>query len=65
MAWLVVNKDSEYGLVFDEKPQRIGCHWEVEESIFNNQEFGIPIETNSVIKLVGRQMHWEDKPVEI
>ena len=28
MAWLVVNKDSEYGLVFDKKPQRIGCHWD-------------------------------------
>ena len=65
MAWLAINKDSDYGLVFDEKPERIGCHWKVEESIFNNQEFGIPIEMKSVIKLVGRQIYWEDSPIEI
>lgn len=65
MSWLAVNKDSEYGLVFYEKPQRVGTHWEVIEDIFNNGEFGIPIEMNYVIKLVGRRMHWEDTPVEI
>lgn len=65
MAWLAINKDSEYGLVFDEKPQRVGVHWEVIEDIFNNGEFGIPINMDSVIKLIGRQLCWEDEPVEI
>jgi len=65
MAWLAVNKDSEYGLVFDEKPQRVGVHWEVIEDLLNNGEFGIPIEINSVIKLIGRRMYWEEEPVEI
>lgn len=65
MAWLAVNKDSEYGLVFDEKPQRVGVHWEVIEDLYNNGEFGIPIEMKFVIKLIGRRMYWENEPVEI
>lgn len=65
MAWLAVNKDSEYGHIFDEKPQRVGVHWEVIEDIFNDEEFGIPIEMKSVIKLTGRRLYWEDEPVEI
>ena len=65
MAWLAVNKDSEYGLVFDEKPQRVGVYWEVIEDLLNRGEFGIQIEMESVIKLIGRRMYWEDEPVEI
>lgn len=65
MAWLVINKDSEYGLVFDEKPQRVGIHWEALEGVFSYGDFGIPIKMNSVIKLVGRQIYWEEEPIEI
>lgn len=65
MAWLAVNKDSGYGLVFDEKPQRVGVHWEVIEDLLNNGEFGIQIEMKSVVKLIGRRMYWEEEPVEI
>lgn len=65
MAWLAVNKDSEYGLVFDEKLQRVGIHWEVIEDLLSRGEFGIRIEMKSVVKLIGRRMYWENFPIEI
>lgn len=58
MAWVAVDKDSiEY--IYEEEPFRteIGCWWSY---------FGIVrIPNGSIKKLIGRELSWNDEPVEL
>lgn len=58
MAWLAVDKDnSEY--IYKEKPTRVGdmCWGSTYE--YTHMGYG------SIKKLIGRQLTWNDEPIEI
>ena len=64
MAWLAVNKDGTERIV-PEKPVRGWCgHWEYLEEVYN-----VPIEIElpkgTVYKLLGKELTWDDEPVEL
>lgn len=60
MAWVAVDKDgSEW--VFDVKPQRIHCEWEIRQ-VYNMY---VELPQGSIEKLIGRELTWDDDPVEL
>ena len=64
MAWLAVNKDGTEWIM-PEKPVRGRCgHWEYLEEVYN-----VPIEIElpkgTVYKLLGKELTWDDEPVEL
>lgn len=57
MAWLAVDKDgSEF--IFDEEPER-------DEEVWDTNLWYIPLPEGSIKKLIGRNLTWDDEPVEI
>lgn len=71
MAWIAVHKNGEEG-IFANKPSRgVKLGWwddEVEvydsdEGIFYDTE--IPLPKGSIKKLIGRDLDWNDEPVEL
>lgn len=72
MAWLAVDKENhEY--IFQNYPKRNGASWfDAIFTIDSNLEFGIipyyldiELPKGSIKKLIGRELSWEDEPVEI
>lgn len=69
MAWLAVDKNgSEY--LYTKKPERI-IHYnvfkpnEVDFEIWGSDGDNIELPKGSIKKLIGRELTWEDEPVEI
>ena len=67
MAWVAVHKNGEEG-VFNHKPTRgeklIFWYDEVEDGgIIYDTEISLP--KGSIKKLIGRDLTWEDEPVEL
>ena len=60
MAWLVVDKDSSEW-IFDVKPQRKHYEWDIRQ-VYNMY---VELSQSSIKKLIGRELTWEDEPVEI
>lgn len=60
MAWLAVD-DTDYGTewIFEKRPERHDSVW----IPFDNEFFALP--QSSIKKLIGRELSWEDEPVEI
>ncbi len=65
MAWLCTDRDgSEW--VFEKHPVRsASCYdeWVNEVENFGNPAVELP--TGSIAKLIGRELTWEDEPVEL
>lgn len=70
MAWLAVNKDGTEWIM-PEKPVRGWCgHWEYLEEVYIESERGsvsieIELPKGSVHKLLGKELTWDDDPVEL
>lgn len=69
MAYLSVNKGGLENIHF-EKPYRWGGEWiddvEIEiESEHGTYDSGIFLPKGSIKKLIGRELTWDDEPVEI
>lgn len=60
MAWLSVNKDGRENIT-SKKPKR---HW-AESFWYYDDGFGVRMPSGSIQKLIGRELTWEDSPVEI
>ena len=58
MAWLTVDQDGAE-CIFSIKPTRKGVCWS------NNNERYVELSPGTIIKLIGRELKWEDEPVEI
>ena len=59
MAWLACDEDC-YEYIFSEKPERDeGLGWVTYYSD------GIRLPYGSIAKLIGRELTWEDEPVEL
>lgn len=64
MAWLAVNRNGK-GFIFGDKPHReisrhFGDYW---ETTWTGKYVELP--KGSIKKLIGRELKWEDSPVEI
>lgn len=70
MAWLTVNKDGTEWIM-PGKPVRGWCgHWEYSEKVYVESEQGyvsieIELPKGSVYKLLGKELTWDDEPVEL
>lgn len=70
MAWLAVNKNGTE-LITPGKPVRGWCgHWEYSEEVYieseqGNVSFEIELPKGSVYKLLGKELTWDDEPVEL
>lgn len=64
MAWLAVNKDgTEY--IFSNKPYRRNFVKTGSEWICNVNTECVNLPQGSILKLIGRELTWNDEPVEI
>lgn len=61
MAWLAVDQYGEW--IFDRKPIR--CKEKNEFEILSVYDSIIKLPQDSIKKLIGRDLTWEDEPVEI
>lgn len=75
MAWVAVNKDG-VGLIYNEKPTRGKNYWEpaildLMPAIDDWGEYddicddSVRLPQGSIKKLIGRELSWEDEPVEL
>ena len=66
MAWVAVHEDSSES-IFDSKPHREGRFWSDEFYINDNVLWYSEIELpkGSIKKLIGRDLDWNDEPVEL
>ena len=68
MAWLAVNKDGSE-IVCNGELYRVGNEWGDTESQFMNYHDYVDttceLPKGSIFKLIGRNLTWEDEPVEI
>lgn len=61
MAWVAVDKDgTEY--IFLDKPERLSVNW---QDLMYGFYTDIQIPRGSIKKLIGRDLTWEDNPVEL
>ena len=58
MAWLAVDKDGAEG-VYEERPER------VEIQAWWSYDGSVRLPKGSIKKLIGRELTWQDEPVEI
>ena len=67
MAWVAVHKNGEEG-IFTNKPIRVSVsgYWyddfEIGDERFDSE---ISLPKGSIKKLIGRELSWEDNPVEL
>ena len=69
MAWLAVDK-SGVECIFDNKPERNNNQWDdivysVYGEIYYDVDIGIVLPKGTIKKLIGRELTWEDNPVEL
>ena len=60
MAWLAVDKKGEEA-IYEELPYREEEYWD--PSYYNPTFIVLP--KGSIAKLIGRELTWEDEPVEL
>ena len=62
MVWVAVDKN-EFEYIFDvlQRPYRYQDRWKVKYT----HETYIPLPKGSIKKLIGRDLTWEDDPVEL
>lgn len=61
MAWLAVDKQG-VEFIFDWHPKRYGDHFWILSNSHNNS---VALPKGSIKKLIGRELTWDDEPVEI
>ena len=59
MAYLACDKDGAEG-IFDALPKRDKDEWTIDMC-----DYCIELPTGSIAKLIGRELTWEDEPVEL
>lgn len=58
MAFVACDEDG-YEYIFSEKPERDECEW---VTYYSDR---IQLPSGSIRKLIGRELTWEDEPVEL
>lgn len=62
MAWVAVNKEGTEKM-YPREPKRCETMWD--EFLEPDNPFAIVIPKGSIKKLIGRDLSWEDNPVEL
>lgn len=60
MAWVAVDKDGNE-IIWDSEPVRKENYWDIVDSFDN----AVELPKGSIKKLIGRDLTWEDDPVEL
>ena len=61
MAWVAINKNgTEY--IFRNKPERLSVNWQNLVYVFYTD---IRLPKGSIKKFIGRDLTWQDEPVEL
>lgn len=63
MAYLCVDKSGEY--IADELPTRAWFEWVGWEDVYGGSCTLVLVLKGTIKKLIGREITWEDEPVEI
>lgn len=65
MAWLACDRDgSEY--IYEERPDRADTRWSIWCRPFTGEIMNhVELPKGSIKKLIGRELKWEDEPVEL
>nr|DAL47933.1 MAG TPA_asm: hypothetical protein [Caudoviricetes sp.] len=65
MAWVAVNPNGdEY--IFEEKPKRFYVLWHPTLCEYQDRVYDyVELPKGSIKKLIGRELSWEDEPVEL
>lgn len=65
MAWVAVDKDSSE-CIFLYKPSRSRYnYWTDRSNAMEREDSGIDMPKGSIKKLIGRDLTWQDNPVEL
>ncbi len=65
MAWLAVDKDGTE-TIFDQcMPYRVCDYWYPNYDKHGESYSSIELPSGSIAKLIGRELTWEDEPVEL
>lgn len=65
MAWVAVHKNGEES-IFDCEPKRTINYWADEQFLGEGYyDSDIPLPKGTIKKLTGRELTWEDEPVEL
>lgn len=65
MGWIAVDKDGSE-CFFEKKPFRLRKQWMVPISFKNEEYCGFSeLPKGSIKKLIGRELSWDDEPVEL
>lgn len=70
MAWLAVNKNNDEIISIGETERSWGVEWSYSEEIWVESECGsveltIMLPKGSIYKLIGKELTWNDEPVEL
>lgn len=65
MAWVAVNRyGDEY--IFEAFPERLNCVWAPTFCEYENRVYDyVELPKESIKKLIGRELSWNDEPVEL
>ena len=64
MAWLAVNKDSSE-IIYEVKPYRYKEEWVSRKDGWEREYRYMSLPKGSIKKLIGRELTWDDNPVEL
>lgn len=63
MAWICVDKDGTEG-IYEFQPERYDVFWASNDSK-GYASCGVPLPKGTILKLIGRELTWEDESVEL
>lgn len=65
MAWVAVDKDG-YEFIYEDKPERYIHCWSIWRRNFAGETMNhVILPKGSIKKLIGRDLTWNDEPVEL
>lgn len=68
MAWVAVNKFRNEEVIFNDRPQRDNRgSWFIDDQVESEyfQDQGVELPKGTIKKLIGRDLTWQDNPVEL
>ena len=65
MAWVAVNRNGDE-CIYEAMPERFYCVWAQTFCEYENRVYDyVELPKGSIKKLIGRELNWDDDPVEL
>lgn len=65
MAWLAVHNDGKEGIFTNKPARKGGLWWDTQYIDHTRYDTEIRLPKGSIKKLIGKDLTWEDEPVEL